>query len=126
MKHLGILRLVNRLTAVFYLGAFMLGSLILTIVAVNGIGTEPMFDLAVVSGFAAFFGLLGAGMFLLFWTLAERIGQGRWRWVQTAVGILAVADPPVGALYGLYALWVAWFNRPTALVFEHAAARLNS
>ncbi len=64
--------------------------------------------------------LIGLGALVLVGTTAmvallvvtsRHVAQGRWRGVQTALGLMAVAsNPPLGTAFGLYALWVCWVH----------------
>lgn len=58
--------------------------------------------------------------------LALSIDKYRGRILQTLVGVLSLANFPIGTIYGALALWVCWagetasrFENPEAWAFEH-------
>ena len=49
----------------------------------------------------------------------KRVEQGRWRIMQTVLAVCSLSNnPPLGTAYGVYALWVCWFNPASKACFD--------
>ena len=118
MKHLRYLKILNQLSAAV---AFFICMAIAIVIQVMG---TQMFeagslDAYVMTGSAVFTFALGFFMAVIYWMLGSRVGRGRWRIPQTIFAVMALLNnPPIGLLYGLYALWICWKNPETKKVFE--------
>ncbi len=63
-------------------------------------------------------GLLCAGLTVLYIVAGRRVSKGQGRILQSVLSVMSVGNPPIGTLYGLYGLWVCWFNEDTKKIFE--------
>jgi hypothetical protein len=123
MKHLDMLRVVNIINAYLVLVLCLLCAVGLGIAGVVMLaqGTSP--DAWVFVGSSVISVLMGVGLGTLYRALARRVGEARWRPLQTVLAIAALGNnPPLGLAYGLYALWVCWVNPDTRMAFETSRA----
>ena len=59
--------------------------------------------------------------------LALTIEKGRGRWLQTALGVIALGAFPIGTVIGVLAIWVCWFGESAKLFDDPSLAqRLSS
>ena len=119
MEHLTILKTINYIyAALFGLGAVIGG------VALVGLSVIPLADGDGGGLILTFMGLMLAvvlGLFaLLHVVVGKGVEQGRFRIMQTILAVLNVSNFPVGAAYGIYALWVCWANDDTKASFAHS------
>jgi hypothetical protein len=118
--HLDLLRLFNYLAAAFYvvIGVTLVP---LCVAVVEITGSVPSGDVPVLYGALATGTLMCFFFAVMAWAMASRVAEGRWRWLQTVWAVLNLSNnPPFGAAYGLYALWVCWINPETKAAFERA------
>lgn len=121
MQHLGYLKAANYLMATFYviagLAIFPLCFLALAIVPAE-LSTGDWLPMLGAGAFGMTICFTLAGFAVV---MARRVSTGRWRLPQTVWAILTLANnPPIGLLYGVYALWVCWGNAETRAAFERA------
>ncbi len=120
IDHLGLLRLFNYMAAAFYavIGVTLVP---LCLTAMRIAGDVETVDTSMLLG-AMTVGVLMCFFFaVMAIAMGSRVAEGRWRWLQTVWAVLCIGNnPPVGAAYGLYALWVCWLNPDTKTAFERA------
>ena len=68
--------------------------------------------------FAVFVLLIVTPLVVLHIITGRKVGQARWRLMQSALAALAIIHFPLGTLFGGYALWVCWGNKKTKTRFE--------
>ena len=117
MKHLGILRLLDKLIGFgWFLGA--LGALGgpayygQTFLDVN-LTTAIMWF---VGGFCGFCTCMIIGM--AYWMTGNRIARARWRIPQTILVVPHILNLPFGTAYAGYAIWACWMNAENKEAFE--------
>ncbi len=118
MKHLRYLKILNQLSAAM---VFFICSIIAIVIQVMGsrFYEAGTIDAYVMTGSAVFTFALGLIFGLIYWMLGSRIGRGRWRIPQTIFAVLGLFNnPPLGLLYGLYALWICWKNPESKKIFD--------
>lgn len=133
VSHTSILRILNGvyavlafasaialLLAIVFLGATIaeIGGLKISTSADQTAANLPFFGLGfasvVLGGTVMYLAIIGA----LHLMVAARVGRGRGRTLQTVLAVLSIFNVPVGLAYGIYALWVCWFNDSTRALFE--------
>lgn len=118
MKHLGILRLLDKLIGFFtFLGALgVLGGL--AWVGKTQLDIENMSGAIMyfVGGACGFLTMMIVGM--AYWMTGNRIARARWRIPQTILVIPYILNFPFGTAYAGYAIWACWMNAENKEAFE--------
>ncbi|MBK7857984.1 MAG: hypothetical protein IPJ65_05020 [Archangiaceae bacterium] len=121
-EHLRVLRWVDASLALLYfacaltLGWWSLGKASVAI-ALQDAGEPHDFEAFAFALGCALVALTLAqsGLFVL---TAWRIGRARGRWLQTVAVVLLLNAPPLFLAFGVYALWVCWWNPATRAIFD--------
>jgi hypothetical protein len=121
MQHLKNLRLANLvmagLNALVGVGFGLVYAALGVFALVSG-GEDGVVPGAIMLAAGVFVGALVLGFAVLFFLAGRKVATGQGRTLQTILGVLTVANIPIGTLYGGYALWVCWMNEETKKVFE--------
>ena len=64
-----------------------------------------------------FGGLVAFALAALHFFTGRLVEQSRGRLLQTVIAVVHLGNVPVGLAYGLYALWVCWFNEEAKHTF---------
>ena len=116
MSHLGTLKLLNVILGVLMLivaGLVLLAGVTPALLDGRGSGGELVAMAAIMVVAAGF--LVGIGVLHL--VTGGKVGQGRWRIVQTVLAVINLSNAPLGTAYGVYALWVCWMNEESKRYF---------
>lgn len=119
MEHLSYLKRVNNANAII--------TAVLGLAAVIGLGVmtyqtyqfgDPVTGLILVAT-TVFSLVMVAVSIVLYVITGKKVEQGRWRIMQTVLAVLNLgSNPPLGTAYGIYALYVCWFNDAAKSCFE--------
>jgi len=120
MDHARVLMWLNVASAVLLVGSgvFIVGSVALSLGAAwiaDPRAALAVLPSAVLTGVVL---MLVAAMTVLAIIAARGVMWGRGRWAQTVLALISLPSLPLGTAYGLYALWVCWWNRETKRTFR--------
>jgi len=125
MNHLRILKYLN-----FASVAVLVLAILLTVVSVLGsVWFVAKIDPAATAALAPSLVITGVTTSLLgamawFALMAGRgIENGRGRVAQTLVAVASLGSVPLGTAFGVYAIWVCWFNEETKAGFDDSDVR---
>lgn len=117
MKHLGILRLLDKLIGFFTLLGALGGLAALAWVGVGKLEYDMTGAIMFfVGGACTFLMLMVIGM--AYWMTGNRIARARWRIPQTILVIPYILNFPFGTAYAGYAIWACWVNAENKEAFE--------
>ena len=119
MEHLQYLRRVNNanawITAILSVAAFI-GLGVMTYQVFQA-GDRTSGGLLIAT--SAVTVLMVVASIVLYVITGKKVEQGRWRIMQTVLAILNLgSNPPLGTAYGIYAMYVCWFNEKSKACFE--------
>lgn len=114
MEHLNRLRILNYvMAAVEGLGLVALVATMGLVGATQPLGANELWIIVGVTGGAA---LLLLGLIAGFMVAAGRVARGQGKVLETVLAVLTLGNFP-GGLFGVYALWVMWYNPETKAIF---------
>jgi hypothetical protein len=115
MKHLRILKLLNRVYAalVFLTCLGVVAAVAIPTFAGGRMGIG-LAELSILGGVFVIAVILG----VLYLATGKLVAEGRGRILQTVMAVLSLGSAPVGTAYGVYALWVCWMNEETKALFR--------
>ncbi|TVQ94313.1 MAG: hypothetical protein EA397_02270 [Deltaproteobacteria bacterium] len=127
MVHLRVLSIINYVMTVLYwlvLTPIMLWGLASTALLVSKSPQSPYSMLPMLGIQLPIVGLLIVlGLLALISAILVPLGRGRVP--QSILGVLSLATFPLGTLYGIYALWICWFNEETKARFADPSGALE-
>lgn len=115
MKHLKILKALNFVMAALALISG-LGALVNIFVPFGCPCAGECGTISVVGGM--FTAVLLAGLAVGHIAVGYLVSAQRGRVAQTVLAVIQLIHFPVGTAFGIYAIWVCWFNKETKAAFE--------
>ncbi len=127
MNHPRILKILNWISVVMLVlvELLLVGATALTVWVVAAADPAAMGLLAPTLLINGLIIVLVAVMVVPTFIAARRIERGRGRLAQTMIAVLSLSSVPLGTAYGIYALWVCWFNADTRRRFDEESGSLT-